>query len=273
MLNAGGDETEQARITNLKGATDQYYNAAIDAERRLYDAKVRTNDLNNSLSARQIAYADVFKKTFESMGDAIADFTKTGKLDFAGLIDSMLMDLLRYELRLQMLALYQAMRPGLMAGVSWLGGGTGGSYDSTGGASITPGTAGAYAKGGVFDAGLQMFAKGGAFTNKIINSPTLFANGGGLMGEAGPEAIMPLKRDSSGNLGVRTDGNSGKVDVVVNNYGNQHATATETTDSRGNRRVEVTIGDVTAGEMNRSGSAPQKSLRNTYGIQPQLIRR
>lgn len=270
MINAGGDQEEQTRITNLKAATDTYYNAAIDGERKLYDAKVRTNDLNNSLTARQIAYADVFKKTFEGMGDAIVDFVKTGKLDFTGLIDSMLTDLLRYELRLQAIALYQAMRPQLMAGVSWMGGsGVPSNADVT--IPMQPG--GGYAKGGVFDAGLQMFAKGGAFTNKIVNSPTLFANGAGLMGEAGPEAIMPLKRDSSGNLGVRSNGNSGNVDVVVNNYGNETATATETTDSRGNRRVEVTIGDVTAGEMNRSGSAPQKSLRNTYGIQPQLIRR
>ena len=48
------------------------------------------------------------------------------------------------------------------------------------------------------------FAKGGAFTNTIVNTPTLFpfANGIGLMGEAGPEAIMPLERGPDGSLGV-----------------------------------------------------------------------
>lgn len=53
------------------------------------------------------------------------------------------------------------------------------------------------------------FAKGG-----IVNSPTLFPmkGGVGLMGEAGSEAIMPLKRDSSGNLGV------GGPKIEVNNY-------------------------------------------------------
>jgi lambda family phage tail tape measure protein len=66
---------------------------------------------------------------------------------------------------------------------------------------------GAYAKGGTFANGIQPFANGG-----IVNSPTLFkfANGGamrtGLMGEAGPEAIMPLKRGADGKLGVQAAG-------------------------------------------------------------------
>lgn len=56
------------------------------------------------------------------------------------------------------------------------------------------------------------FAKGGAFTNSIVGSPTMFkfANGGamrtGLMGEAGPEAIMPLSRGADGSLGVQANG-------------------------------------------------------------------
>jgi tape measure domain-containing protein len=57
------------------------------------------------------------------------------------------------------------------------------------------------AKGGVYaQNGIQPFARGG-----IVNGPTLFpfAKGIGLMGEAGPEAIMPLRRGRDGNLGVR----------------------------------------------------------------------
>lgn len=67
------------------------------------------------------------------------------------------------------------------------------------------------AKGNVFGANdnkVSMFAKGGAFTNRIFNKITYFANGGGLgaMGEAGPEAVMPLKRGSNGSLGVQMYG-------------------------------------------------------------------
>jgi phage-related minor tail protein len=69
------------------------------------------------------------------------------------------------------------------------------------------------AKGAYFDGGTARFAKGG-----VVSSPTLFqfADGGavqtGLMGEAGPEAIMPLKRGPDGKLGVtaRLDGAMGR---------------------------------------------------------------
>jgi phage-related minor tail protein len=111
------------------------------------------------------------------------------------------------------------------------------------------------------------------FTNSIVNQPTLFkfARGTGLMGEAGPEAIMPLKRDSQGNLGV--SGGGQKTEVVINNYSNQPATTQETTDSRGNRKIEVVIGEMTAGEFQRSGSTSQRAMRSTFGLAPQLIRR
>jgi phage-related minor tail protein len=132
---------------------------------------------------------------------------------------------------------------------------------------------GPYAKGGVFNYGIEKFAKGGMFTNSIVTQPTLFkfARGTGLMGEAGPEAIMPLRRDGSGNLGVI--GQQGKTEVVINNYSSEKAEAKETMDSRGNRKIEVLIGEAAAADISTSGSSSQRSLRNTFGIAPQLIRR
>lgn len=58
--------------------------------------------------------------------------------------------------------------------------------------------------------GAKPFADGG-----VVNSPTLFPmrSGSGLMGEAGPEAIMPLARGADGKLGVR---GAGGVNVTVN---------------------------------------------------------
>lgn len=64
---------------------------------------------------------------------------------------------------------------------------------------------------------IRPFANGG-----IVDSPTLFkfANGGvmrdGLMGEAGPEAILPLKRGRGGKLGVAMQGGGGGTNVTVN---------------------------------------------------------
>lgn len=87
--------------------------------------------------------------------------------------------------------------------------------------------AGAASGGGTFGAGawnsaasgVALNAKGGvydspslsAFSNGIVRNPTMFAfaKGAGMMGEAGPEAIMPLTRAGDGSLGVRMVGGSG----------------------------------------------------------------
>jgi len=68
---------------------------------------------------------------------------------------------------------------------------------------------GAFERGGKFTA----YANGG-----VVGSPTMFSHSGGLgvMGEAGPEAIMPLKRGKNGKLGVQMEGNSGNVTVIQN---------------------------------------------------------
>jgi phage-related minor tail protein len=66
------------------------------------------------------------------------------------------------------------------------------------------------ADGRAYNNGVEFFANGG-----IVSSPTLFGHstGVGMMGEAGPEAIMPLKRGANGKLGVQVDGNAGNVTV------------------------------------------------------------
>lgn len=71
-----------------------------------------------------------------------------------------------------------------------------------------------FAKGGAFTQGRVMpFAKGG-----VVTSPTNFPmrGGTGLMGEAGPEAIMPLTRGADGSLGVKSQSGAGGVQVVMN---------------------------------------------------------
>lgn len=64
----------------------------------------------------------------------------------------------------------------------------------------------------------QGFANGGAFTNGIVHKPTaFFAKGGtpGVMGEAGPEAIVPLQRGPDGSLGVQMFGGAAQAAPAV----------------------------------------------------------
>lgn len=95
--------------------------------------------------------------------------------------------------------------------MSGAGAGSGGNF-SNGTLYITPRL---HALGGVYNSPSLS-----AYSGQIVSSPTLFkfAKGGtGLMGEAGPEAILPLKRGPGGYLGVRADtGKGGDVYVTVN---------------------------------------------------------
>lgn len=98
-----------------------------------------------------------------------------------------------------------------------------GSLFSFGASSASSTPSGAYNSAA---AGIKLNAKGGVydsadlskFSNSIVSSPTMFAfaKGAGLMGEAGPEAIMPLTRASDGSLGVRALGAVGGGGTMFN---------------------------------------------------------
>lgn len=254
------------------------------------------------ITPRMQKYSDSFNNYFQSMGDAIENWAKTGKFNSKELFNSLISDLARYEIKLAMTALYaNAIRPLFNSALSFLGFGfqlpVGKAKGDVmmGGASL-PG----YAMGAVFDNGtVAKYARGG-----IVSQPTLFPmkKGMGLMGEAGPEAIMPLRKDSNGNLGVMAFARGGVLPVgrmptgemginlsgtrssrdsqpqynhetVIHNYTGQQVTEQTSTNSRGGRRTEYFIGEAAAGETARNGGSMQNAIRNTYGLQPKLIRR
>ena len=115
----------------------------------------------------------------------------------------------------------------------------------------------ANALGGVYGAdGYEAFALGGSFTNGIVDTPTFFkfrqgsGFATGLMGEAGPEAIMPLARGSDGSLGVKVAGaEDGQGEaafgfVTVNVYSSEKSEVNEQTDADGNKIYNVIVGAV-----------------------------
>jgi lambda family phage tail tape measure protein len=96
----------------------------------------------------------------------------------------------------------------------------GGPMGAIGGALMSYGSA----DGNVFNNGNAVpYADGG-----VVNVPTYFPmNDGrtGLMGEAGPEAIMPLRRGKNGKLGVQVEG--GRGDVIIHQSFNFQANGDE----------------------------------------------
>ncbi len=140
--------------------------------------------------------------TLDGLVDNMADALNGNKADWADWANSVLNELQKVLLRA---ILVNSLKS---AGDSGLLGSLGGMFGGASSGGSTP--SGAYDSAA---SGLTLNAKGGVydspdlskFRNGIVNSPTMFAfaKGAGLMGEAGPEAIMPLTRTADGSLGVR----------------------------------------------------------------------
>ncbi|MCL2174968.1 MAG: tape measure protein [Treponema sp.] len=130
-----------------------------------------------------------------------------------------------------------------------------------------------YAQGGIFDEYAQAaraFASGGTFTNQIVSTPTLFRYGDkfGEMGEAGPEAIMPLTRMTNGKLGVETTGIGLNVNVQVINNTGAEVRKEETERADGGKDITVIIGDMINNHIS-SGRADRSMSR--FGVNPKGV--
>ncbi len=127
----------------------------------------------------------------------------------------------------------------------------------------------ASARGNVFEAGRVIpFARGG-----LLTRPTIFpmANGLGLAGEAGPEAIMPLRRLGNGRLGVESTGTAVQVNVI--NSSGERASERRTALPGGGQRIDVMIGDMVRDLIRNDlaiGGEIDHSLRNRFGLTPKL---
>ncbi len=213
---------------------------------------------------------DAVSRAFAGMTEALTTFVMTGKLSVRELVDSILRDLLRIQIQ-------QSITGPLASMISAILPSFGGSAATGGGIPFDFSRALANATGNVFRSPSLH-----AYVDQIRDTPTHFALGsgpltfarGGVFGEAGPEAIMPLARDGAGRLGVRAQGGgSSEVRIDIHNYSGAPVTQRDSTDSRGGRRVEVTIGEMAAAEMRRPGSALNNAARGGFGLQPAMIGR
>ena len=189
---------------NMKAGATAYKNSLIDINKQISDAT---------------------KKAFTQMEDALVDFVMNGKLSFKDFARSVIADITRIYIRSQILSMFNGLgslfntrSPSMTRGIGPVSSGS--AYANMLGYSSGP-MAGVLdieagrnrnALGNVYGKnGIVPFGKGG-----VVHSPHIFPfkNGIGLLGEAGSESIMPLKRGSDGKLGVIAHG--GGTSVVVN---------------------------------------------------------
>ncbi|HHP0241959.1 TPA: phage tail tape measure protein [Escherichia coli] len=122
----------------------------------------------------------LFNTAFSSMGNGLATFCTTGKLNFKSFTSSLLSDMAKI---MAQMAMMQAVK----------------GVGSALGLGSVLGSLSFNACGGVYQS-----ADLSRYSGTVVNRPTFFAfaKGAGVMGEAGPEAILPLRRGADGKLGV-----------------------------------------------------------------------
>lgn len=247
-LNAAESDAVIAIRTSIQVTTEQRdaiaevtaEQARLNAKQRQtfgYGAEMAFKEYSQNATNAAAMAKSMFTDAMTKSSDALANFVTTGKGGFKELMLSFLANVAKMQAAAALSGLFQTAASVVMG----LGGAAAGSTQVGGAgpgavpAGATPGSAfgsvgsGFYglanANGNAFESGnLIKFAKGAAFTNSTVSTPTNFHFG--QMGEAGPEAIMPLARTSGGALGVRTVGGSGgdgaisiTTNVVVNESG------------------------------------------------------
>lgn len=198
--------------------------------------------------------AGVISGAFSSVEQGIAEMVVKGKADFKSLAEGIMIELTRIVIRAMVL---KPILDSFLNGTPVNGAGLGGG----GGAAPAPATRmNMYAKGGAFSNGSVVpFAKGG-----VVNSPTMFNYGSktGVMGEAGPEAILPLRRTSGGDLGVMAQ--TAPVNIQVINNSNASVSSQETTGPDGSRQIKFMIQGAVQEAI--SNGSLDRSMRSSYGV-------
>ncbi len=208
------DLISQERYQELMiAATNRSKEAQLEAAKELYGAqgnwqKMQMNLLETVEQRTSNALTGILTGS-KSFSEALQELS-------ASLAQSIIQDLIRIAMQAMITNALTGLFGGFAGGAS-AGAGAGASSANTGAMGMSTGWQSYVpnAKGGMYNTpGLS------AYSGQVIDAPTFFpfAKGGvpslGLMGEAGPEAIMPLTRSKDGSLGVRAQ--LPKIDMPVN---------------------------------------------------------
>ncbi|EAV3945091.1 phage tail tape measure protein [Salmonella enterica subsp. enterica] len=214
----GSDEYRQAE-QELQASLDRRlaewadYNAKVDASQGDW-TQGASRALDNFLAQGSNVAGmteNVFTNAFNGMADGIANFALTGKMDFRGFTVSILADLAKMEARIAASKILGGL---FQWGMNLFGGGYDSSalHDGTHGIPMPPKL---NALGGVYTS-----SDLSRYSGSVVNRPTFFqfARGAAVMGEAGPEAILPLRRGTDGKLGVVAAGSTGGMAMFAPQY-------------------------------------------------------
>lgn len=198
---------------------------------------------------------------FDGMADSVASFVTTGKLGFKSLTSSIVADLVRMEAKILLSSILRGILGSFGGQGSGFSGGVGsGGFDASGFA----------ASGGVFSSGMrvQQFARGG-----IIDKPTFLGMAGNKLlqaGEDGKEAILPVKQDSRGRLGVISvgegSGEGGTIQLTVQVFqGKGDGVTSEVSQKQDGRAlVKLILGEVSSSIASNGSVA--RTLTDTFGL-------
>ncbi len=209
------DPTEYLRSLVTKGEGQPSDPPKTEEDVRLSGLQKGAQEYFKTIKSMSEETSKAVTDAFKGMENALVNFITTGKLNFSEFVRSILTDMTKIFVRQQIMKPFTSL------------------FQKN-------------AMGNVYDAGnkISKFAYGG-----VVNKPKLFpmANGIGLMGEAGPEAILPLQRGRGGKLGVIAQGGgTGNITVNVDASGSS---------AEGDNQISAELG-------NAIGAAIQAELVN-----------
>ena len=190
------DEMTEIQGENFKMTLDEIKQKLKDNKQETFNFKEELKKVAQSAMDLKSQIGELAVNAVNRLADGFVELAMTGKASFGDLARSIIMDLQRMILKALFFKAIMKFAPGLG---SFLGLKDGGVVES--------------AKGNVFAENKVVPYRSGG----VIDKPVIFpmANGMGLAGEAGPEGVLPLKRNSQGKLGVIATG-GGASNIIVN---------------------------------------------------------
>ncbi|EHI7575961.1 phage tail tape measure protein [Salmonella enterica] len=246
--------------------------AASDAQRSDWAAGMREGFANWADTASDYASqsADLVNNAMTGLVGNISDALSGNKVDWEDWASSVLQSMQKIILNAMLVdSLRSASNSGFFSSI-------GGMFGAGAGAVSGSTPSGAYNSAA---SGLQLNAKGGAYasaslstySDSVVRSPTYFAfaNGAGLMGEAGPEAIMPLTRSADGSLGVRVVGSQSPA---AGNGITQHITQHFTISGNGDAALKQAMQEAARQGANDGAKQARQDLLQDFSSRGQARR-